>query len=455
MVTCNCLKGRLVVSMSKKVKYLVIIGLLLLLSSANLVIYYFYFKNISIETIDYTYQDDKIYATIVFKNNLSGSCSYEGAYALIESKTCILEVPNEEQEIQIMTKWSIKNIQINPDLHEVLSLSIENGNMYLAVGEEKKVEVKTTQIGNPDISYVLKSENEEIVKIKENKLIGVAKGETTVSVVLGNLKEEFNVIVTDLITTPILTKKKKSLPCNYYSESDAKLLDEILKYKVNEAGYKTRGGVVAALRFLTLEFPFKIDYFFENGRLNNNTGGRYVDAEGRFYHEGLYLSSTKFSILDKNSNGWGPAIWGCPLMNWEDDGKFKPYTKYPNGLDCSGAVTWALYQAGFNPLDTGAGINKEYHDGLGDIGPQIKITRELLESNTLKAGDYIGSEWHAGLIGGITDTHVYVFESTTYYDGLVMHEYTFDELLDSYFLSYVIKMDDYYEEEGNYTNYWA
>lgn len=35
-----------------------------------------------------------------------------------------------------------------------------------------------------------------------------------------------------------------------------------------------------------------------------------------------------------------------------------------------------------------------------------------------------------------------------------MHEYTFNELLNSYFLSYVIKMDDYYQKEGIYTNYW-
>ena len=441
--------------MSKKTKYMIFISILLVGSILVLCSYYFYVQQIPIEDIDYVYQNDKIYATIRFKRKTEGRCIYDSSYALIENKTCVLEVMNEEKEVLITTKWRTKSVKLNPNLHQVLSLSVTDGTLYLAIGEEKKIEVLTTQIGNPDTNYVLKSSNEKIVSIKENSLVGVSKGETTVSVTLGHLNEEFNVVVTDIITLPTLTKNKKSLPCNYYSESDAKLLDEILKYKVNEAGYQTRGGVVAALRFLTLEFPFKIDYFFENGRLNNNTGGRYVDAEGRFYHEGLYLSTEKFSLLDKNSNGWGPAIWGCPLMNWEDDGKFKPYTKYPNGLDCSGAVTWALLQAGFNPLDTGAGVNKEYHDGLGDIGPQIKITRELLESKTLKVGDYIGSEWHAGLIGGITDTHIYVFESTTYYDGLVMHEYTFDELFSSYFLSYVIKMDDYYKEEGTYTNYWA
>ena len=440
--------------MTRKTKYLIIIGILFVLSMINLFFYYNYLRPIKISDINYSFNAEKIYATIHFKDTREGSCSYQDSYALIENKSCTLVVLNEEGKVTIKSKWITKEVTINPNIHEVLSLSISNGNMYLTVGEKREVKVQTEQIGNPNLAYTIESSNEEIVKVEDNKIIGLKDGKATIKITLNDLKEEFNVIVTSLITKPTLTKNKKSLPCNYYTSEQANLLDEILKAKVEEAGYQTRGGVVAALRFLTLEFPFKIDYFFENGRLNNNTGGRYVDAEGRFYHEGLYLSTSKFNLLDKKSNGWGPAIWGCPLMNWEEDGKYKPFTKYPNGLDCSGAVTWALVQAGFDPKDTGAGVNTLRHDGLGDIGPQIPITKELLESGTLKAGDYIGSEWHAALIGGITKDHIYVFESTTYYDGLVMHEYTFNELLNSYFLSYVIKMDDYYQKEGIYTNYW-
>ena len=35
-----------------------------------------------------------------------------------------------------------------------------------------------------------------------------------------------------------------------------------------------------------------------------------------------------------------------------------------------------------------------------------------------------------------------------------MKPYTYDEILNTAWLSYVIRMDDYYQEEGNYTNYW-
>ena len=79
---------------------------------------------------------------------------------------------------------------------------------------------------------------------------------------------------------------------------------------------------------------------------------------------------------------------------------------------------------------------------------------ELLNSHTLKAGDYLGSNGHAALIGGITDEHIYVFESTTYWHGLVMHEYTYQELVDTPYLTYAIRMDDYYGSDGNYTAYW-
>lgn len=98
---------------------------------------------------------------------------------------------------------------------------------------------------------------------------------------------------------------KGYLPCEEYTLEESKLLDEILAYRINEAGYGTRAGAVAAARFLTLEFPYRIAYYWETGRLNN-TGKDYVDGEGRYYHKGLYLHESKYADLE--ASALGPKI---------------------------------------------------------------------------------------------------------------------------------------------------
>lgn len=57
----------------------------------------------------------------------------------------------------------------------------------------------------------------------------------------------------------------------------------------------SRAGVAEAARFLTLEFPYRIGYFNENGRLANPPK---VDCEERYYHKGLYLHSSRFEVGD-------------------------------------------------------------------------------------------------------------------------------------------------------------
>ena len=76
-----------------------------------------------------------------------------------------------------------------------------------------------------------------------------------------------------------------------YTKEQNDLLDEILKDRINDAGYKTRAGAVEAARFLSLEFPYRIRYFSENGRGNTNK----VEGEGRYYQVGLYLDESRFS----------------------------------------------------------------------------------------------------------------------------------------------------------------
>ena len=150
----------------------------------------FFIKTSSVALVIINYHDEKIYATIHFKDTREGSCSYQDSYALIENKSCTLEVLNEEGKATIKSKWITKEVTINPNIHEVLSLSISNGNMYLTVGEKRDVKVQTEQIGNPNLTYSIESSNKEIVKVEDNKIIGLKDGEATIKITLNDLKEE-------------------------------------------------------------------------------------------------------------------------------------------------------------------------------------------------------------------------------------------------------------------------
>lgn len=410
----------------------------------------FYFP-IKIENISYEISEKNIIAHIKVSKK-KGSCSYENKDYPIRNHECVITVKNQKDEVFIHTTWNSLSITIEPKMNEIIDFEISESFLYLAVGETKKIEVSLEKLGNPDQNITMKSKDENIVIIEDNILKGTGSGETTVTVTAGNVKKEIKVIVTDLITVPTLKTKKDFLKCGIYSEENSILLDKILEYRIEKSGYQTRAGVVAALRFLTLEFPYQLNYFFESGRLNNNTGGNYVDGEGRFYHKGLYLHQNKYKELVKTK--YGPAIWGCPLTNWQEEAGFLPGVRYPNGLDCSGFITWAMFNGGFDPKDTGAGDNPWTNDDLSDLGPHIPITMELLKSNTLKAGDIIATDGHIAMIGGIKDEVVYVAESTTYWRGVVMHPYTYSELVATDKLTYVIRMDDYYKEDGNYSLYW-
>lgn len=82
----------------------------------------------------------------------------------------------------------------------------------------------------------------------------------------------------------------------------------------------------------------------------------FADGEGRYYHQGLYLTNSKKNSIIASVSG--PCIWGCPLYNWEDDLEYGYVwgVKKPNGLDCSGFVSWILYNGGFDPGDNGFGV---------------------------------------------------------------------------------------------------
>ena len=319
--------------MKKKVCAIILIICLICLVGVNY--YFLWLKPINFKNVSYELIDKKIKATLTFSNNVNnGSCIVNGKEYNLSNHECLIEIPNEEVLVKVQTKWNEITIDLDPKQDKVLDFELLEDKIYMIIGEDKKINITVDKFGEPDTTINLVSDDENIVKTDGNHIQAIGNGTTNVHVVVGNVTKDIVVVSTNLIGKPGLTKDKEFLPCNIYSEEDNKIIDEFLEYRINSAGYKTRGAVVAAARFLTLEFPYRIDYFWENGRLDNTTGGPSCDGEGRFYHKGLYLNSSKFNILDQSKIRYGPATWGCPLTNWEDDPNygFYPGVKVSNGL---------------------------------------------------------------------------------------------------------------------------
>ena len=259
-------------------------------------------------------------------------------------------------------------------------------------------------------------------------------------------------IVTRLIKEMDATAKREYFTCNMLSEEENELLDKILFDRVNRAGYKTRAGVIAAARFLTLESTYEVPYFYENGRLENYEPYKYVDGEGRYYHRGLYLSPKKKN--DIVARFVGPQMWGCYLQNYTDwGGVYVTGRLYPNGLDCSGFVTWALLNGGFDVGDIGAGIEPDHKD-VTDLGELVYLSDELMASGRVKAGDLIGLDGHAAILIGWDENNYYIAESLNTTKGVVATTVRRSDLVHNSIYKYVVLMDKIYGEQGNYTSYW-
>ena len=265
-------------------------------------------------------------------------------------------------------------------LGKITSIEINKKKVYLAIKGTYSTTLSFDGIGAITNDVTWYSDDESIATVDQNgKIAGVKKGNTKVHAKVMDKDTSVDVVVTDLIIVRPKTynSKKKYLPCGIYSKADNDLLDEILKDRINDAGYKTRAATVEAARFLALEFPYKIRYFSENGR--GSTNG--VDGEGRYYHVGLYLHSSRYEKIGKRSAG--PKTWGCSLYS-------RPSHGYrPNGFDCSGFVSWVMLQGGFDVGDIGAGLAP--HKDLTDFGVRTKFNYEVVKSGKVKVGDLLSS----------------------------------------------------------------
>ena len=187
-----------------------------------------------------------------------------------------------------------------------------------------------------------------------------------------------------------------------YTSSDKIKYDAMLKKVVNEAGYGTRAGVVAAARFIVGALDYKVPY----------QGASYYNKEG----------------LNIGQNG----AWGSS----------------GNGLDCYSFVVWARMQNGLPDDSLYSGKTYKTYD----------------EANSIRVGDYLLTPCsgtcknpfkinHIGLVIGVDNNYIYVAEAKTVsINALVVTKLDKKDLPKRYALSLVKHVN--YSSEGNVTDMW-
>lgn len=378
----------------------------------------------------------------------------ESNWIKVENGYCSFSLVNGEYDIYVKDAYNhvVNKTNETVQVNKILSIQTNKDIFYLYKDMYEKIDASLIYLGSVDQTITMTSLDSSIVEVRDDMLHALNYGETSILLQAEDKSKEVKVVVSPHITNPKVDYNKPYLACKQFSASEADLLDSILYDRINSAGYKTRAGVVAAARFLTLEFSYRVHYFYENGRLNNYDPYLKVDGEGRYYHRGLYLHENKFKEIE--SKFVGPAIWGCNLQNYTDWGPWVTGRFYPNGLDCSGFVTWALLNGGFDIGDIGAGIEKDHHD-LTNLGERVLLTEELMQSGRVKVGDLIGLDGHAALLAGIDEENYYIAESLNTTKGVVMTIVPKSKLVHNSIYKYVVLMDSVYASDGNLTSMWT
>ena len=410
--------------------------------------------NISDDIIEVKYdieeykKDKDIYCLKKFQ---SEGLSENDEWIKANDNKCTFEIDDNLYDFYIKNNYgNIIKVDEASSLGSIIDLSIDKGKIYLAIGSEHTPTLKITSVGNADKTILWKSSNDKVASVDINgKIKGLKKGNAKVTAKVMDKEISIDVVVTDLIIQrpKSFNNKKKYLRCNIYSKEDNDLLDEILKDRINTVGYKTRAGAVEAARFLALEFPYKIKYFSENGRIGER---KYkVDGEGRYYHIGLYLHKSRYENIKYVSQG--PKTWGCSMYSRV------AHKSSANGFDCSGFISWVLLNGGFDVGDVGAGVSPGITD-LTDYGEKTIFNAKVVASGKVKVGDLLSSEGpgggHIAIIVGEDDKYYYVEESlwTSPNVGVVIIPYSKKTLFNRYY--YVMLMDSYYKEDGKLTKLW-
>ena len=376
-----------------------------------------------------------------------------------ENNVCVLPITEYKTNLYLKNSQGFDCGSIEGlELSFIEGVKITSGKVYLAVGGQEKLTYETEYKGVINEKVVLTSGDDNVATIDEDNVIhAIGLGQTKITATFGEKTDSIDVLVTDLIVLAPreFDVNKPYVRCGYYTKEENDLLDEILASRVEKVGWHTRAGVVEAARFLALEFPFRVNYFVENGRVDSYVG-RYADGEGRYYHVGLYLDPSRYEDLNQDMIYGGPGCWGCAIN------EFSRNKVSGNGLDCSGFVAWAILNGGFDCRDLGAGIAQDWPD-LTDLGEKKVLSAEL-DENKLRVGDLLSGPYggtvfeggHIAIVAGIDkDGYIYVAEELGYANawGYFIKKYDKSSLL--HYFYYRVDMEKYYTDgDGNLTDFW-
>lgn len=182
-----------------------------------------------------------------------------------------------------------------------------------------------------------------------------------------------------------------------------------LDYRISLAGYGTRKAVVAAAKYLSEEED--IPYYWGGKRLEHG--------------------------IDET---WGQER----VMNWDGtDVQFKG-SSYPYGLDCSGFVSWAIYNGGFN-------IETSWTGGYADYAQKYDFSVENLKGGKIQEGDLLYRDGHIAIITdlNVKDNTIKVAEEKGYYEGMVVTELNIDDYVKNANFTSILSMEDFYNNDKN------
>ncbi|MBO4351320.1 MAG: hypothetical protein J6A01_10290 [Proteobacteria bacterium] len=318
--------------------------------------------------------------------------------------------------------------------------------------------------------------------------------------------------------------RKGALKCNYYNEYNLAVFNRDLYEKFVQPKmiakevdgklvyYPTRASVVAAIRFLAMQFPFTFPYRMADFDGNSITmishfaWTKYDKADNpddvRIYGLNLtsnvYNSHTNEKVISTKS-----TPWACT----------QPKGSKPIGLECSGFVAWSLRNGRFNAGDwktsmfADSNFNKKsetkawgfngnnVHDNVIEKFKDLNTANDYIEAKKVKddeihAGDVLWhgtykkddgttGSGHVAIVAGVARDdagkvkYVYVSEATSSSSnpyGNHTTRYTFGDFKSSKWAGtskykcYLIRMDKVYsyatkkyglEEDSNaYDDFW-
>lgn len=267
-------------------------------------------------------------------------------------------------------------------IYKVESISLSTGNFNLLRDAQKEITaiVKPSQATNSSLSWNVKNitegdsasgaslvglENKAKSVVIKSKTAGAKKVLLTAHATDGsgvsasveitikpycalNAKGELELCAADA------ENKRKYLECGFYGTSTTKVFNRDLfteyvlpkMIQKDSKTYGTRASVVAAARFLILQFPYSLKYYDDPYSVSSNpTQSHYVWATGARMSSwsdagifGLNLTNNAYNSYDSSKAIKTDVVpWGCNIVK----------DNAPNGLACSGLVTWMLRNGRF------------------------------------------------------------------------------------------------------------